>query len=463
MDETAVLTPGAHRPIRMLDRQDSAYSGELITDGERRGVRVDAETVPDVVWAFAGAEHVAGVRDVLRRADGHDAVLPWCADPVDVFLGRRAAGETAMTAGETVTLVGSLLRGVAEVAERSVPGRWWLTDEARPMFAPGEGAACAEETVAIIAQLRENSTDRAMDRLLGEIAGVAADWRVVLRSAERWEKELSELAAPRPLERAESAQARVMTAESHRSLLPVDIDETTDQPSAVRLAGARIARVLRSAGRRALQRMPHRHRASVPVGGQKAVPDAKAGRGRLLLAGGTAAAVVLVGGLMWPPSDGDSAATEHPVAQSSGAGRPSPAPTDTSKGAPATIETDAPGLRSDASPQPGRAADPDAVEDGSAEQRAVAALAAVDACAQAEDAVCADAIAEGAGALVQERLAGTSARRDVTAVEDYGDVSVLRLGPSGDRGEQMLVLVSQKDRWLVRDVYDVADQPSDQG
>ena len=44
-------------------------------------------------------------------------------------------------------------------------------------------------------------------------------------------------------------------------------------------------------------------------------------------------------------------------------------------------------------------------------------------------------------------------------MEDYGDVSVLRLGPSGERGEQMLVLVRQEDGWLGRDLYDVADQP----
>ena len=463
MDETAALTPGAHRAIRMLDRQDSAYSGELITDGERRGVRVDADTVPDVLWAFAGAEHVAGVRDVVRRADGHDAVLPWCADRVDVFLGRRAAGEAAMTAGETVTLVGSLLRGVAEVAERSVSGRWWLTDAARPMFAPGEGAGCAEEVVAIVERLRENGTDRAMDRLLGEIAGGAGDWRVVQRSAERWEKELSELAAPRPLERGEPAMARVTTAEAHRSLLPGDVDEIMDQPTAVRLAGARIAHVLRSASRRVLQRLPRLDRVPILVGGRKAECDAGAGRGRVLLAGGAAAAVVLVGGLMWPQSGGDTAAAERPVAQSSGAGRHSPAPTATSKGDTVPMEPDAAGRGPDASAQPDRAADTDAVQDGSAEQRAIAVLASVDACARAKDDVCADAITEGAGALVLERLAGTNAERSVTAVEDYGDVSVLRLGPSRDRGEQMLVLVSQKDRWLVRDVYDVADQPSDQG
>lgn len=465
MDETAVLTPGAHRAIRMLDRQDSAYGGELITDGERRGVRVDAETVPDALWAFAGAEHVVGVRDVVRRADGHDAVLPWCADRVEVFLGRRAAAEAPLSAGETVTLVGSMLRGVVEVADRSVSGRWWLTDEACPIFAPGEGAGCAEEAVAIVARLRESSSDRAMDRLLGEIAGAAGDWRVVVRSAERWESELTELAAPRPLSREEFASASVVTIETHRSRQPVDVGATGEQPGAARQVWARIADLAVGAGRRVIELLPRRRKVWLRLGGQKAAHGAKVRRGRVLLAGAAAAAVVLAGGLMWPPSDSDSAATEHPIGatadqrSSEGGSRPTASP-GASPGAVATPEADGspPGAASTPDPSP----TPDALKDGSAQQRAVALLEDVADCEEAGDAVCEDAVVDGSGALVQKRLTGTDVKRPVTAVEDYGDVSVLRLGPSGDRGEQMLVLVRQKDRWLVRDVYDVADQPSDE-
>jgi len=462
MDETAALTPGAHRGIRMLDRQDSAYDGELITDGERRGVRVDAETVSDELWAFAGAEHVAGVRDVMRRADGHDAVLPWCADRVEVFLGRRAA-EAALSAGEIVTLVGSMMRGIAEVADRSVSGRWWLTDDGCPMFAPGEGVGCAEGAVAIIARLRERGTDRAMDRLLGEIAGAAGDWRVVVRSAERWEGELTELAAPRPLSREAFAPARISTTETHPPRLPVEVDVMSERHGALQLVRIRIADIALSVGRRLIGRLALRNRVWAWLRGQKAASAAKAGRGRILLASAAAAGVVLVGGLMWPASDADSAATEHPSGASTG--RPSAAagglPTASPSVTPAEAATPEVEREPEAAPAP--EPDIDAAPDGSVEQRAAALLGAVAACEEGEDAVCGDAVVDGSAPVVQERLAGTDAKRSVTAVEDYGDVSVLRLGPSGDRGEQMLVLVREKDRWLVRDVYDVAGQPSDKG
>ncbi|GAA2890359.1 hypothetical protein [Microbacterium esteraromaticum] len=464
MDETAVLAPGAHRVIRMLDRQESAYRGDLISDGERRGVRVDAETVPDALWAFAGAEHVAGVRDVVRRADGHDAVLPWCADQVEVFLGRRTAAEAGLSAGETVTLVGSMMRGIVEVADRSVSGRWWLTDEACPMFAPGEGAGCAEEAVAIITRLRESGTDRAMDRLLGEIAGAAGDWRVVLRSAERWENELTDLAAPRPLGR-ELPSAPAVAIEADRSWLLADVDAVAEQPHAVRLAWGRIAERASSAGRRILERLPGRGRVAALLARGRA-QGTKSGRLRVILAGAAAAGAVLAGGLMWPSSDEDSAATERPVGDTSGqqSAHAGSGPTASPGVTPAGAATpDEAGSATDAVPGLHPSPSPDGLKDGSAEQQAVALLEAVAACEDARDAVCEDAVVDGSGALVQERLAGADASRPVTAVEDYGDVSVLRLGPSGERGEQMLVLVRQKDRWLVRDVYDVADQPSDAG
>ncbi|MBT2486060.1 hypothetical protein J7E28_15260 [Microbacterium sp. ISL-108] len=55
-------------------------------------------------------------------------------------------------------------------------------------------------------------------------------------------------------------------------------------------------------------------------------------------------------------------------------------------------------------------------------------------------------------------------------VDEYGDVAVVRLrreeGGPVDEGDthpsapdQMLVLVRQDEKWLVRDAYSVADQP----
>lgn len=463
MDGRGSLTPGAHRVIRLLDGRESAYAGELITDGESRGVRVDALLVPDALWAFAGAEHVAGVRDVLRRSDGHDAMLPWCTDRVDGFLGRRAAAEVPLAAGEVVTLVGSLLRGVVEVGDRDIDGHWWLTDDARPLFAPGEGLRCAAAAGQLIIRMRETGVDRAMDRLLGEIAGGAGDPRVVQRSIERWERQLTELAAPRPLNLEVFAPERVAAIEVHRSRLPADAERLTERPAALRrlLEGAgRLAELVRERAGELLRGGHDAPAAQVADGPRgKAV---RPGRGRMLLVGVTAAAAVLVGGLIWPAPEDDSAATERPArtvtdpitdaSPESPEGPPSPQPN-------ARDVSDEPDRQEASAAEPA----PDVVADGSIEAHAVALLAAAARCAEEDDVRCAEGIVEGAGEAVLGRLSGAEPRRSVTAVEEYGDVSVLRLGASGEQGEQMLVLVAQKGGWLIRDVYDVADQPSDQG
>jgi len=62
------------------------------------------------------------------------------------------------------------------------------------------------------------------------------------------------------------------------------------------------------------------------------------------------------------------------------------------------------------------------------------------------------------------KLADATAQADpsIAVVEDYGDVVVLRLSSSGGAGptsDRILVLARVNDEWLVRDVYDVADQP----
>jgi len=434
---------------------------------------MDLENVPEQLWLHAGAEHVAGVRDVLRRPDGHDAVLPWCADRVEVFLGRRMAAERPLSSGETVTLVGSLLRGIVEVGDRGLTGQWWLTDEARPVFAPGEGTVCTAAAGALIARLREGCPDRAMNRLLGEIETAAVDQRMVRRSIERWERELTELAAPRALRRDVFAPERVVAIDAHAVRLHQDADLLAAEPGALHRLQDRLQDRLLEAGQHMARRVRtglRRDRRSVVRPGRAGEPSGRVPRGRMLIVGGAAAALVLVGGLMWPTPEEDSAATEKagevipssasPTAPDVGSEPQTghPASSDAGQAAPLDPAADA-ALGRDAATSPA----PDAVIDGSAEQRAAMLLTTVLECAREGDAVCADAVVDGAGATVQERLAGTEANRTIAAVEDYGDVSVLRLGESGKRGEQMLVLVMQKDRWLVRDVYDVANQPSGQG
>lgn len=91
-------------------------------------------------------------------------------------------------------------------------------------------------------------------------------------------------------------------------------------------------------------------------------------------------------------------------------------------------------------------------------------------CSMAEDLLCADAVAEGSAGVVDALGARGEGAPTVELVDEYGDVAVIRLGSAdglpegGDEqaapaAEQMMVLVRQNDKWLVRDVYGVADQP----
>lgn len=442
MEDAAVVIPGAYRCVRSLDSRESPFAGELVADGERLSVRVDAERVADSLWSFASAEHVAGVRDVARRSDGQDALLPWCTDTVDAFLGRRAAAGRSPTAGEIVTLVGSLLRGVAEMAERggtgsTIVGCWWLADDGRPLFAPGEGSDCASAATEIIARVRDACTDRALGRALGEILEGLADLRVVMREIGRWEAELTELAAPRPLEREVYAPERVSAIPLHQALLPQDARRVNRQRSSVMSGAVAMAVTVRSRWERlwesARDRWPQR-----VAGTQKPAVPAR-GRGRMLLIGTAVAAAVLTGGLLWPTGVEDTSA----IASAERTTQPSPS------------ETAEPGPAASAPPSPAAGA--------TVEQHATGLLREVVECVSEGDSRCASAVVDGAGETVLERLAGADASRDLTPIEDYGDIAVVRLGAVGEHSEQMLVIVREHKRWLVRDVYDVADQPSDAG
>ncbi|MGF2947952.1 hypothetical protein [Microbacterium alcoholitolerans] len=463
MDDTATLLPGVHRSIRRLDGDESAFPGVLVTDGELMRIRVDTASVADQLWTFAAAEHVAGVRDVVRRHDGHDALLPWCADTVERFLGRRAAAERPLLPGEVVTLIGSVLRGTVEAAEAGataeVRGRWWLADDSRPLFVPGEGVACSAAGAEIIASVRAGCTDRALDRLLTEIGTGMLDTRVVVRSMDRWEHELTELAAPRALDRQVFPPERVSAIEMHRALLPVDARRVNEQRSARTAMTHRV--IQRFAQRSALMRdwlREHRPRLQRRAGGAPRERDvdagSRSGRGRMLLVGGCAAAAVLTAGLMWPSGEEDSSAavTSKEIVATQAPATAAPAAESSSPDAEVSEESE----ETDAA-----APVPDDADDIA--QTVTALLTEIAACALAEDLRCEGAVVEGAGESVIQRLTGADAARELTPIEDYGDIAVIRLGRSGDHGEQMLVLVSQDDEWLVRDVYDVADQPSGEG
>ncbi|UWF78547.1 MULTISPECIES: hypothetical protein [Microbacterium] len=568
-DAAAALVPGAHRVIRQVDDAESAFAGVLVADGGRVRVRMPAERTPAPLWRFAGSEHIAGVTDVVRRGDGLDVLLPWCAERVDVFLGRRAAAEEPLATGEAVTLVGSLLRGIGEAGDEPFTGAWWLDGDARPLFVPGAGEALIPAVRALVARVRARCTDRALERLLAEVERMPDGARAVRRRLDGWEDALTELAAPKPLRRevvaagevgagdvgevaiavrGDRATARDTRTTVARGVLPAaasaahaaavpwasataDPEAGTDavrrragagrtvpsavigraappagtrvpllraplgailrwrtapserarrvtaepgtHPPGVRAAvGSRLTE-LRMRGRGGRARM----RTSVMAPGEQAArTPGRVGR-RPLLVGAAAAVAVLAAGILWPAVPGETRADERlpasataqaPGSRGNGDADPAaagaggvltrdtrPEATDSGAGDGASGACAAPGDCAAGDEAGASAAPADLVRTGQT------LLAGIARCRAEGDAECAEAIAPGAAPAVQENLAAGPASA-VELVEDYGDVAVLRVSGDGT-GPQIVVLARADGRWLVRDVYDIADQPSGPG
>ena len=112
---------------------------------------------------------------------------------------------------------------------------------------------------------------------------------------------------------------------------------------------------------------------------------------------------------------------------------------------------------------------PDAGEDASSESRvqddqpdlpraAGAILDAVTTCAG--DAACVQTIAERADVTPATGAATAPATlRTLHVVDEYGDVAVIRAEADG-YPPQLVVIARHDDRWLLREVLDLAQQPS---
>ncbi|KQQ64791.1 hypothetical protein ASF63_17700 [Microbacterium sp. Leaf320] len=472
--------------IRQLDAHEGPYAGALVTRGESVAVQVASETLVGWAgWEHAGDDHVAGPVDVVRRPDGHDVLLPWCTERISVFLGRRAAAEVAFGAGELTTMVASILRGLGELARAGGPeatGEWWLTDDGRPMFMIGTGGDGRSAAADLIERMQRECVDRSLKRLLGEIRDglekSGARPGMPARQLERWEAELFATAASRPLRRDVHAPEKARDLDVARRVRPVpgtrrearvggpEHSVDTGLRAAIdrvfewarhRLEEGRAAferrRIRR--GKKTVEGRPPRHEkkhSDVVAGAVEPLPRRG---GRRLAVAGAAVAVVLGGGLLWP-----GGATGEPAAVKS---RPSPAVNRSSAGPPTTTPT----ARASTVPS-AQATDPSTGPDDPV-VAARALLLAIGHCAEAGDLACSDAVAAGSSGIV-EALAGAASGEKVpelAGVDEYGDVAVIRVssvsgageGAPPERIEQMVVVVRVNEKWLVRDAYDVADQP----
>lgn len=486
-----ILIPGVHRVIRQLDADEGPYAGALVTSGESVAVQVDCDALSGWAgWEHAGDEHVAGPVDLVRRSGGHDALLPWCPERVEALVVRRAAADGALSAGEVTTIAVSLLRGLGELGDAGgdASGDWWLTDDGRPMFVIGAGDDARIATTTLLHRIQRGCADRALNRLLSEImAGLQKSLArpvTPTRQLERWEGELLAIAAPRPLTRVTHAPERARDVDVARRVIAAPEKSRATRRDALSRAhhqgsvplrarlwdalGTGLVRSRAALGARWIRRRPAgERREEIPGsdGASTATTPHDGGRplrrGRRVIVAGAAAVVVLGGGLLWPGGETGG--------QADAPGRPSAV--EKAEAHAGAGDTESAGDARSASPAPPTSSVP---SDGmpTADDPLTAAgvlLAMIGRCAEKGDSICPAAVAEGSSGIVDALTRGGSggARPELTPVDEYGDVAVIRVstpshsedGATPGTRVQMVVLVRVDEKWLVRDAYDVADQP----
>lgn len=483
------LLPRAHRVVRALDRSEGPFAGALVTSGDGMAVRMDAATLGGWAgWKYSGADHVAAPVDVCRRGGGHDVLLPWCTDRVLGFLVRRTAAGRMLTPGECSTLVVSLLRGLDEVGEGvdgGNGGEWWLTDGGRPVFVLGDGADVRAGAAEIIGRLAADNTDKVVKRALDVIAQglgkTSAQPRLPRRLLDAWEAELLNVAAAQPLERGgdvpEPARGDARTTDWRASVVPHhsprlradrartdDARHLTARVRAISEAARTLveAMVVRAAALRGARvgRRSAPDTTSASTGGVGGGVERASRRRRSLIVAGAAAAVVLATGLLWPdggtPGEAADGAPLPAASAPSGAGE-----------APAEVQ---PAETADAESEPAppeRPEKPHPTSEARSGDDVVAAasslLGTIAGCRVRGDVACAGGVASGSTGVVKALEIAAKGKPALELVDEYGDVAVVRLSLGGDTAEAaarlMVVLIRTDEKWLVRDVYDVADQP----
>lgn len=428
--------------LRVLRADEGPYPGTL-HGGEPRTVWVDLALVPEEVWRCATDGHVLAPLDIARTTAGHAAVFPYCRERL------RARVHAGVSPGGAVTIAVSMLRGTVEAHAASIAGgAWWIDEAGRPVLAAGDGqndaieilTALADSAGPALAQALEGVAEALGRRRLGadDILPIEEELFAVAHPA-------SVLAAP-----ASAADADARTAPRAAASLRRDpegpsapdrwIDSVTDAEWIAN--GARAARAVAAAAAGIWTRIRTPRRVAPPAGA--GTPQGRSGtaarhgrrrRAPWILAAGVAV-VIVAGGMLWPDQD---AARSAPA----GVGGAEASTPDVSPHS----ETAAPSTAT-APPVAGDDAD-------SLVAAGTGVLAALAACAG--EATCAD-VTEGGGPAPDGVVSAGASDVRISLLDSYGGVAVLRVEAPA-QSPQVLVLVSANEKWLVRDVYDVADQP----
>jgi len=431
--------------LRRLRPDEAPVAGDLRA-GDPPAVWVHADDVPPEFWRVRDGEHVLAPLDVARAADGHDVLLPHCPTHLDAVL---AGSRRSLSPGAIVTAAVSMIRGAAEARRCEITtGRWWVDADGRPLLAPGCDPWPAE-TGALLGELAESASGPLRAAVL-DAAALVSEPRPAQHRQDRVEDALFEAAEPAPLRwttgesvdrepaprRVTSLRQTMVDADDGAvdARAPVWATRLIDRDVVVRAHGA-LARVSTTASR--LAGALRRHGSTRGQGGSA---DADLGRGAgdgthaprrrrrrapLVVAAAVGIAVT-VGGLVWP-DDTDSDAVEPP----SGAGQATEMPV---------------GQTTDPA---GRPEERDSVD---------GVLEALSTCSSDDRTRC-DAVREDPTAPPPTGVVtDDAAARDVALLDEYGGVFVYRVAAEGHT-PQVLVIVDDNGEWLVRDVYDSADQP----
>ncbi|GAA2014412.1 hypothetical protein GCM10009739_29220 [Microbacterium ulmi] len=394
--------------------------------GESR-VLVDVDAFEDgwPGWDAAPGGHVVAPLDVLRVSRGHLAVLPLCVERLDDVVARRDASGATLTDGERLTVAVSLVRGLAELAtyaSADATGAWWVTSDARPVFAPApHGQSAAASTEALLRRLAAAS--ERLGAALEAAAGLVTEPSRVAREAERIEEGLFAAATPEPLALTVFSPRQARALSVHRETGDAILDEEAPGGGLFHHLArhvdsdlADLASRATTAVWRALHRRPRERRA-----------------GPWVAAGVLVAAIV--GGAALLPS-----AADEPTSAAS----PTLEPGQRVPSASSSDDEDPP------QPQVG----------GDLESIASALLEARLACR--DDVACLGSVlAEPSASLPPGAIDLAATARTITLVDEFGGAAVLRVAANdGAQPAQLVVVIREDERWLLRDVHDVAEQPS---
>ncbi|MEV7691852.1 hypothetical protein AB0N73_00805 [Microbacterium sp. NPDC089189] len=408
--------------LRTAREGTAPFAGEVVM---HRGQPVLAVPSGDVtgtgLWSADG-EHVLQPLDVALTDAGVRVLLPLCAQELGDLARRRDAADAPFDPGEVVTLAVSVLRGtVAEASQHpgdECAGRWWLDEAGRPLFVhTGSGDGAVAAGVSAIRMLRASADQPRLVAALDDAIVCLGDDERRASAAAGVEDALFGVAAP----------CAVATEVLSRRAATVSLDaaESAAPPEPrlwERLVGAWDAPIAGLVASTASALRPRRR----PRGERRSAGGSR--RGMLLLAAGCAALVMAIG-LLWPADEEpDAAQTGVPTAPASG--------------------VDAPTAGADAAGQ--AVASPDLAT------RATELLGAWRSCA---DDACRYALQEAPAALATTGAA-MSPSPTVTLLDDFGGLATLRVeDPTGAAGAQIVSIVRQNEKWVLRGINDVAQHP----